>query len=465
MNLHLTNTLTGNIEEFIPIEKGKVKLYVCGPTVYDSPHIGNGRSAVVYDVLFRVLKFIYGSENVTFVRNITDVDDKINQRAKDLNISIRQLTEKTTKIFHEDMEYLNCQSPNFEPRATENIDVMLNIINKLIEKNHAYVANNHVYFSVESFPEYTNLSKRKFQDLISGARIEIDEHKRNPADFVLWKPADKEDHESSLFASKWGLGKPGWHIECSAMSYKYLGENFDIHGGGADLIFPHHTNEIAQSRCAFSDSKYANYWVHNGFLTVNGEKMSKSLDNFIIINDLKYSKIEGEVARFMMINKHYRSPLDFNSKSLEDSKKYLDYCYRALEKSQITEISEKDIKKYINRDFLNAILYDLNTHQAFSIIHDIAKKIQKTDDKDSLKFLGRMLISCGKLLGFFSKTPSEWFNSAKNSQEEILELLEMRKSAKEDRNFTLADQLREKLLSLGISVEDKKDGSYTWRKL
>ncbi|MCZ6919327.1 MAG: cysteine--tRNA ligase, partial [Rickettsia endosymbiont of Ixodes persulcatus] len=297
IQFHLYNTLTRTKELFSPQDQANVKMYVCGPTVYDNPHIGNSRSVAVYDLLYRILIKIFGSAAVKYVRNITDVDDKIIDRAELLGITINELTDKVTQEFHINMEYLGCKLPSIEPKATEHINIMIEIIERLIAKKHAYIADKHVYFNVLSAPNYTELSNQNLEEMFAGVRVGNSKTKKHPQDFVLWKPAKPNESANMNFESPWGLGRPGWHIECSAMSYKYLGENFDIHGGGADLIFPHHTNEIAQSRCAFPNSTYAKYWVHNGFLTVNGEKMSKSLGNFITVRDLMDKEISGEVIR------------------------------------------------------------------------------------------------------------------------------------------------------------------------
>jgi cysteinyl-tRNA synthetase len=450
--LKIFNSLSKTKEQFVPADATNIKLYVCGPTVYDYPHIGNGRSAVVYDLLYRILCHMF-NKNVTYVRNITDVDDKINARAKELDIDIKTLTEKTTNDFHTDMNYLLCLSPTHEPKATENIDGMISIIDKLLQNNHAYISNNHIYFHTESFKDYCNLSSRNLDDMIAGVRIEVAEGKKHPADFVLWKPAKNDDDISSIFKSPWGFGRPGWHIECSTMSHRYLGENFDIHGGGADLIFPHHTNEIAQSCCAFPESKYARYWVHNGFLTVNGEKMSKSLGNFITIRDLANRSLKGEAVRYMMLSTHYRKPLDFTQKSLDDAKISLDYLYRALD-----NYSEKEHEN-INMEFLEILLDDLNSSAAFAHLHNLAKNIHKENDhKIKRKLQGELKASAG-LMGFLQD--QEWFG-VENA--EIDALIEKRIQAKNSKNWAEADNIRTQIEAMGIILEDTPNGNTIWRK-
>lgn len=453
LSLKLTNTLTRKVESFIPLDNKKVRMYVCGPTVYDNPHIGNARSNVIYDVLYRVLIGIYGFDNVLFARNITDVDDKIINRAKDENISISQLTEKVTEIFHQDCEYLNCLRPNFEPKATESINEMILMIQRLLDLGHAYESNSHIYFDVNSYPEYAKLSGRDLDKLLQGARIEIDISKRNANDFVLWKP---DENEISSFDSPFGRGRPGWHIECSAMSKKYLGEDFDIHGGGADLMFPHHTNEIAQSCSANIGSKFAKYWVHNGFLTSDGEKMSKSLGNFVTTKELRDSGTQGEHLRLFLLNTHYRSPIDYNTKSIEDSKITIDYLYRAKGDFKADSIDFN----LLDNDVKNSLLNDLNTHNAISKLLDIAKNIIKGDNSHELK---NIFTTSANFLGLLNKSQDEWFKGYENNYE-IEALIEDRKQAKANKNYNLADEIRSKLHDMGIILEDKPGNKISWRK-
>ncbi|MFV0250847.1 MAG: cysteine--tRNA ligase [Rickettsia aeschlimannii] len=456
IQFHLYNTLSRTKEVFNPQDQANVKIYVCGPTVYDNPHIGNGRSGVVYDLLYRIVIKIFGEKTVKYVRNITNVDDKIIDRAELLGVTIDELTDKVTKEFHKNMAYLGCMLPSIEPKATKHIDVMIAIIERLIAKDHAYIADNHVYFNVLSAPNYTELSNRNLEEMFEGVHVENSKTKKNPQDFVLWKPAKQNESANMNFESPWGLGRPGWHIECSAMSYKYLGENFDIHGGGADLIFPHHTNEIAQSRCAFPSSTYAKYWVHNGFLTVNGEKMSKSLGNFITVRDLMDKQIQGEVVRLFLLSSHYRRPLDYNDKAIEDAKKTLDYWYRAIENINVQKID-------LPHDFMQSLLDDMNTPLAVKIINDYAKGvfISKTEEERQLN--ASAIITCANFIGLMNKTPHEWFNSGVDELY-INELVNKRLEAKKQKNWLLADQIRNQLLEEKIILEDQLDGTTIWRK-
>lgn len=463
MTLKLHNSLSKKLELFEPIDKNNVRMYVCGPTVYDRPHIGNARAVVVYDILFRLLKEIYGNESITYVRNITDVDDKINKAAIERKITIQELTKEITSIFHKDMTALNCLNPTVEPKATEHIKEMIYIIEQLIANNHAYVSNGHVYFSVESDKGYGKLAGREIEDMLAGVRIEVSEDKKHHGDFVLWKPADAEDDQSSIFESPWGKGRPGWHIECSAMSSKYLGNDFDIHGGGADLMFPHHTNEIAQSTCAFKGTHFARHWVHNGFLTVNGEKMSKSLGNFITVRELLEQKVKGEVIRYVLLATHYRKPLDWNDKALSDAQKNLDFFYRAKEK-----IEEKLGKIDFTNDkpkqtVVNALNDDLNTPLAFSILHNLASEINKEDDIGKLEGLAKDFLKSADMLGILQLPLAKWFGQDEVSID-IDAYIEKRKEAKLAKNFAEADKIREELLSYGITIEDRPGGVTIWRK-
>ena len=330
-DIFLTNSFGNKKEKFVPINKNKIGMYVCGPTVYDDPHIGNARPLVVFDILFRVLKCSYGDKKIIYVRNITDIDDKIIQSSIEKNITTNELTIKITKKFHEECNYLNCQKPTFEPKATENISLMIEMISSLLKKDYAYFNNRHVYFEVKKFKDYGKLSNKNLDDLIVGSRVEVSENKKNPEDFVLWKPS--KDNEP-YWDSPWGKGRPGWHLECSVMSKKYLGDKFDIHGGGRDLIFPHHENEIAQSRCANENETFANYWIHNGFVTMSNEKMAKSQGNILKISDFK-NNISGQVFRFALMSAHYKQPLDWNDKLIDQCQntinKWYD-CYAELKK-------------------------------------------------------------------------------------------------------------------------------------
>ncbi len=450
MQLYLYNSLSKKKELFIPLDSNKIGMYVCGPTVYDYPHIGNALAVVIYDVLFRLLKKIYGEKNVIYIRNITDVDDKIINSAIAQKISINELTSKITNIFQENMAELNCLSPTIEPKATQHIPEMIEMIERLISNEYAYVSNGHVYFRVHKFAQYGDLSGRHLKDLVVGARVEVSEDKENPEDFVLWKPAKDVDH---CFDSPFGLGRPGWHIECSAMSHKYLGDSFDIHGGGVDLIFPHHSNEIAQSCCAYPNSKYAKYWIHNGFLTVNGEKMSKSLGNFVTTSDILDKGISGEVIRYILLNSHYRKPIDWNDKALNDAKKALDSFYRVLQKLDIDDGE-------IPQEFYNTLLDDLNTPQSFAMLHEYVHEFNKTNNPR----LAAKLKACGKLLGFFESNPDSWFKDSSVDAKYIEEQILKRSEAKAQKNWQEADFIRDSLKDKGVILEDLPGGKCIWRK-
>ena len=442
MKIFLTNTLSGKKEEFVPIDKSSVKMYVCGPTVYDRPHIGNARSSVVFDLLFRLLRNLY--PKVTYVRNITDVDDKIINSANKNNESIESLTTRITKYFHDDLGHLNCLIPNQEPKATENISEMIAMITRLINLGHAYLNEGHVYFNIDSCADYGKLSKRKIDDQDIGSRIEISELKKNPLDFVLWKP--KKQHEQMYFSSPWGDGRPGWHIECSVMSKKYLGDNFDIHGGGVDLVFPHHENEIAQSICESKNNKFAKYWVHNGFLTVEGDKMSKSLRNFITVKELLDKGISGTALRCFYLTSHYRRPLDFNQKALEDSQKSIVKFQKSIQKyNEKLDVNSRKIPE----EFLSNIADDLNTPLALSFIHKLSSKALKGDENYAID-----LLNCCNFLGLNLK---EKFGEIQLTPE-IIKLAEERKKLKANKKWEEADKIRMKIEGLGYKIVDTKDG-------
>ena len=454
MILKLYNTLNKKIEDFIPIDKKNIRMYVCGPTVYDSPHIGNARSVVVYDVLFRLLKYIYGDKAINYVRNITDVDDKIIAASKEKQESVAKLTQKVYECFTKDMTYLNCQSPVYEPKATDHIYDMIQMIEKLLQYGCAYLSNDHIYFDVSKFPNYNNLSGRSFEESEAGYRIAISEDKRNPADFVLWKPAEKDDDLDSTFDSPWGLGRPGWHIECSAMSTKYLGSTFDIHGGGIDLIFPHHTNEIAQSVCSHPNSEYAKYWVHNGFLTVNGEKMSKSIGNFITVKELKDLGVNGESIRLFFLMTHYRKPINWTKKGLGDSKKSLDSLYRIInENHEIQDVQ-------VDQKFLHSLCEDINTPKAIARLHEIAKDYNNAQSVEEKLQIASVIKKSGSLIGLFEAKKESADNQI---SEEIESLIKERLLAKKEKNWKLADEIRDNLMKQGIMLEDTPDGNTSWR--
>jgi len=445
-NLKIYNTLSREKEEFIPLNKNSVGMYVCGPTVYDDPHIGNARPLIIFDLVFRILIKNFGKNKVNYVRNITDIDDKIIQRANELKINISELTKSVTDIFLSDCKYLNCLIPNNQPKATDNIAGMIQMIENLLTKKFAYIKDGNVYFNVNKFKDYGKLSNKNPKDLISGSRVEISELKNNPLDFVLWKPSkDKEP----FWESPWGKGRPGWHIECSAMSEKYLGKEFDLHCGGLDLIFPHHENEIAQSICANDSSIFAKYWMHNGYVTVDGKKMSKSDGNFITINNLK-NNFNGQVVRLSILGTHYRQPLDWNLKILETNKKILENWYSFYSPNE----------DHISDEIFNILLDDLNTPKFITSIHSLYNKA-KTGDVKARKDLNSAL----KFIGLFNEN-EEQFNvlrkKTKLDLSEIEKLIEQRNLARKNKDFQKADTIRLDLEKNGILIEDLNDKTH-WK--
>lgn len=445
MSLKISNTISKSKEIFKPIDEKNIRMYVCGPTVYDYPHVGNARPLIVFDILFRLLKKLYPKSKVTYVRNITDIDDKIIESSNKLKTSIKNLTEKVTKDFHSDCEYLGCLKPSFEPKATEHVEEMISLIDKLIKNGFAYESNNHVYFQVSKFKNYGRLSNKKISELISGSRVEVSDNKKESGDFVLWKPSRENE---PYWDSPYGKGRPGWHLECSAMSEKFLGNHFDIHGGGLDLIFPHHENEIAQSVCANKTDKFSNYWMHNGYVTVNKQKMSKSLGNFITIDELK-KNYNGQVIRLAMLSTHYSQPFDWNNEILESSKKNLDKWYEFY--------SDKD-EEILHENF-KFLLDDLNTPLMISNIHELFKKA-KSGDKQSATQLSA---SC-KILGLFGENKEDWINFKKVGKinaEEIEALILKRNSARKNKDYKLSDEIRDYLDSKGVLIKDKDDMT-TW---
>ena len=456
--LQIYNTASRRKEAFRPIDKAHVRIYVCGPTVYDFAHIGNARPVVVFDVVYRLLKRLY--PEVTYVRNITDVDDKINARAKETGEDIRTLTERTARQFHEDVAQLGALAPDVEPRATDHIQEMIVIIGELIDKGYAYHEDGHVLFHVPSMPKYGALSGHSRDELIAGARVEVAPYKRDPADFVLWKPS-----ETSLpgWDSPWGRGRPGWHIECSAMSMKYLGQSFDIHGGGRDLIFPHHENEIAQSRCAHPGSQYAKYWMHNGYLMAEGEKMSKSLGNFYTIHEL-LQEFPGEAIRLALLQTHYRQPLDFTKESLRQAKHMLDRFYTGLR--GVAAIEPADAKA---DDVIKALEDDINTPLALAALHAALGDLNKAGSHAEKARCKGVLLDGGSVLGLFQQDPETWFRWHADggtgvSDAEIEDLIRQRADARKARNFAEADRLRSALAENGVTLEDKPDGTTIWRR-
>ena len=444
-NLQITNSLSRKKEVFKPINPKKISLYACGPTVYDNPHVGNARSLVVFDVLFRVLRSLYDN-NVTYVRNITDVDDKIIDASKKQKKKINEITEEITKIFHENCKSLNCLEPSVEPKATNHIKEMVEMTSSLISKGFAYENKGNVYFNIKSFKDYGKLSNKNLDELKAGYRIETSDLKKNLMDFVLWKPSVDEDPG---WESPWGRGRPGWHLECSVMSEKYLGKKFDIHGGGLDLIFPHHENEIAQSRCNNNTSSFANYWIHNGFVTINKEKMSKSLGNIITISDA-VKKYSGQVVRLALLSAHYSQPLDWNDDLLNNQKSILNKWYNLYSDKQDHNSKIDDI-----------LLDDLNTPGFIAKIHELYSAANKGDEKKKIEFNQ----AC-RFLGLFNENKKDWESFKKSkikvSESYILKKIEERTVAKNKGNCSLADKIRDELLSEGILIEDQK-GKTIWK--
>jgi len=446
--LKIFNSLTKKKENFVPISKDKIGMYVCGPTVYDYPHIGNARPLVVFDVLYRLLKKIYGNNKVNYVRNITDIDDKIIESSKKNNKNIGELTKTITTSFHEDCKYLNCLKPSFEPKATEHIKGMINMVENLIKNKHAYENEKHVYFSVSSFKEYGKLSNKNQKELIAGSRVEVSKYKKDPLDFILWKPSEANDPG---WDSPWGRGRPGWHLVCSVMSEKFLGKKFDIHGGGLDLVFPHHENEIAQSCCANKTSNFANYWLHNGFVTFDKEKMSKSIGNIVSINKLR-ENINGQVVRLALLSSHYKQPLDWNEKLIQESQNTLDKWYGQFEKTDSEELQD---------EVLNPLLEDLNTPEYISKLHLLYDESSKGNKSSKVKFL----TAC-KLIGLLEEDKQSWENfkksKAKVDENFINQKIMDRNDARKKGNYKLADTIRKELETNGVVIKDKKDQT-TWK--
>jgi cysteinyl-tRNA synthetase len=469
MDLRLYNTLTRTKDVFRPLDPSRVRMYVCGPTVYDFAHIGNARPLIVFDVLFRLLRHLYGPERVTYVRNITDVDDKINARAAERGISIRELTEQTYQNFSQDVAALGCLPPTVEPRATDHIEQMKALIERLVAGGHAYVAEQNVLFSVPSMPDYGRLSRRPLDEMIAGARVDVAPYKRDPQDFVLWKPSRGAE---PAWPSPCGIataGRPGWHIECSAMAWKHLGETFDIHGGGIDLVFPHHENEIAQTRCAFHAPVMAQVWMHNGFLQVEGEKMAKSSGNFVTIRELLTSDTFGErswdghVLRMAMLRTHYRQPIDWTLSGLEEAARTIRSWANLLERHATSFASDDPPPSQI----ASALLDDINTPMAIGEMHKLAEAA-RGGDFDSAQGLHQ----AGKFLGIFSHSLMSWKDFAavgevaaqllpEEFQAQVKAKLADRHAAREAKNFAESDRIRDELAAMGVVLKDSKDGT-TW---
>ena len=447
-DIFLSNSLGNKKEKFTPIDPKNVRMYVCGPTVYDDPHIGNARPLVVFDLLFKLLKCKYGNNSVTYVRNITDIDDKIIKTSEEKKISTIELTSNITKSFHEDCNYLNCLPPTYEPKATDNIELMIDMINELIKGEFAYENESHVYFRVKKFRAYGKLSNKNIDDLIAGSRVVLSDNKENPGDFVLWKPSRNSEPS---WDSPWGKGRPGWHLECSVMSKKYLGNTFDIHGGGRDLIFPHHENEIAQSVCANKTKRFANYWVHNNFITMSNEKMAKSLGNILKIKNFR-KKMSGQVLRLALMSTHYKQPLNWNDKLLDDCQNTLDKWYLIYSKDS------KNTNK-ISDEILKPLYEDLNTPGYITNLHKLYDRAKKGKDK-------QMFISACKFIGLLNESNETWQKLKKDrrsiSESDIQIKIKLRDKARKNKDYREADRIRNELLDKGVLIEDK-DGTTLWK--
>ena len=452
MNIKLYNTLARKKQNFIPINSNRVTMYICGPTVYSYPHIGNARGPVIFDILAGLLKREY---ELIYVRNITDLDDKIYEAAKSEQSDVSEITERYTKIYHQDISALGVKDPDIEPRATDHIKEMIEMIEGLLAKGYAYENEGHVLFSVDSYSDYGSLSNRQHEDQIAGSRVAIAAYKKNPRDFVLWKPSTPD---LPGWESPWGVGRPGWHLECSTMAKKYLGETLDIHGGGSDLIFPHHENECAQSICSHKGKPFANFWVHHGMIDFNNTKMSKSEGNLLLIRDL-LKEIPGEVVRMALISTHYRKPINWSNDLIKDSKKKLDRLYGAIRKIDIFQNAEP------SNEVLLALADDLNTPKALSALFNIVKLINNSEDPMERDKYASTLMASASLLGLMTLSADEWFKTTPNgvlTREEIEHLITQRERARKSKNFSESDRIRDDLLQKGVVIEDGPDGT-EWR--
>tara|TARA_A100000164_G_scaffold179431_1_gene159447 strand:- start:144 stop:1544 length:1401 start_codon:yes stop_codon:yes gene_type:complete len=461
--LRLHNTLSKKKENFEPVDKNHVKMYTCGPTVYNYAHIGNARPAVVSDLLVRLLRYLY--PKVTYVSNITDIDDKIIKASKESNKPINQITEKFEKIYNEDMASLGVLAPDIQPRATDHIDDMINLVKDMINNGCAYESEGHVLFNVKSYNAYGKLSGRDIQDQLAGSRVEVASYKKNPGDFVLWKPSIDDDPG---WDSPWGFGRPGWHLECSAMSEKNLGLPFDIHGGGMDLIFPHHENEVAQSCGAHGEQHdpkiFVRYWIHNAMLNIGGKKMSKSLGNIFYIKDYT-DKYPGEVLRFALMSGHYRQSLNWTDKSIKQAYSTLNRIYRILKKVEDIKIDENNVN-LIPDSVLDCLCDDLNTPGALAKLNDIINKLSKATDDTEIKELKEQVIAVSNILGILKESPDKWLGIGQSSDNDnvdhINKLIKDRNDARKSKDFKKADEIRDKLTEIGVEIEDTPDGTI-WR--
>ena len=456
--LLLYNTLKREKQVFVPQDPKRVTLYVCGPTVYSYAHIGNARPAVIFDLLHRLLSTRYPS--VIYARNITDVDDKINAAAAEQNVSIDVISKHYTDIYHKDMAALGVGTPTIEPRATEHIPQMIRMIQRLVDSGHAYETDGHVLFAVESFADYGSLSGRNVAEMMAGARIEVSDFKRHPGDFVLWKPS--EDPQPG-WDSPWGWGRPGWHLECSVMSEFHLGETIDIHGGGQDLVFPHHENEIAQSVCAHGGKVFARYWMHNGFVTINKSKMSKSLGNTLVVHEL-LKQNAGEVLRYLLLSAHYRQPLDWSEEALVRAQRTTDRIYGVIRDAN-ARFGPLQAAQTVSAKFMAALLDDLNTPEALAELNSEARRLANADNAEAARVSAGNLLAAGALIGLFQQDPDSWLAGDTEGLDDALinKLIEERNTSRKQKNFARADEIREQLQAMGISLEDVADGT-RWRR-
>lgn len=457
VDIYLHNTLKRRKDKFVPIDCNNVRMYVCGPTVYDKAHLGNAKTPVAFDVLYRLLRHVYGKEHVTYVSNITDVDDKILNKHKETGRPIREITEQTFNWYIEDMKKLGNLEPDFRPRATEYINEMIELVKLLLENGHAYEVNKHVLFDVDSMPDYGFLSGRSMKEMLAGARIEVADYKKNPADFVLWKPSDADQPG---WDSPWGYGRPGWHLECSAMSAKLLGNDFDIHGGGSDLIFPHHENECAQSCCAHKGSRFARYWVHSGMLMVDGVKMSKSLGNFYILDDI-LAKYPAEALRLLFLSTHYHQPFNFTFEGMQNAKQTLDKFYNALLKNKDVRVEEVAPDNRV----VEALADDLNTPLALTYLHENVNNLNKAEsEEDKVKYKSELLANA-YMLGLLYQDAETWFKGGAGEDDaEIEAKIQARAEAKKNKDWATADKIRNELKEAGIVLEDGPTGT-TWKRM
>jgi cysteinyl-tRNA synthetase len=458
LTIRLYNTLAREKQVFEPIDPERVTMYVCGPTVYNYAHIGNARPAILFDLLFRLLRLHY--KEVVYARNITDVDDKINAAAAESGVPIQEISALYADAYHADMAALGAGLPTIEPRATEHIDQMIDMIQRLLDAGHAYAAEGHVLFDIESFENYGALSKRDMREMVAGSRVEVAPFKKNPGDFVLWKPS-VDDQPG--WESPWGWGRPGWHLECSTMAETHLGQTIDIHGGGQDLIFPHHENEIAQSVCSHGGSPFARYWMHNGFVTVEKRKMSKSQGNTLVVHDLLKS-YPGEVLRYLLLSAHYRQPLDWSDKELERARRTLDRLYGVL-RTATDRFGPFSADERPGEGFLEALRDDLNTPVALAEFNRVARELAKAENEEQAKIFAGELLADAALIGLLQESPENWFGagSADSDSEAIEALIEQRNQARANRDFATADALRDRLTAMGIVLEDA-GGSTRWRR-